>query len=86
MAERKRAKAPRTCANCRKRDGEKARVMKLLTDAISKMEAKFEADDFKPSIGDFLKLVQIEKELGQEMAKEIKVTWVESPTESAREK
>ncbi len=56
--------------------------MKLLTDTVEKMEAKLQSEDFKPTIGDFLKLVQIEKEFGQEMAREIKVTWVETPAES----
>jgi hypothetical protein len=82
MAVRKQEKSPRTCAQCEKRDDERIRVMNLLTDAVKKMEAKFTADDFKPTIGDFLKLVQMEKEFGQEMAREIKVTWVETPTES----
>jgi hypothetical protein len=86
MPVRKRERVPRTCADCERRDDEKVRVMKLLTDAIGKMEAKFAAEDFKPSIGDFLKLVQIEKEFGQEMAREIKVTWVETPAESKAEK
>jgi hypothetical protein len=34
-------------------------------------------------MGDYLKLLQIEKELEQEEAKEIKVTWVEPPVESS---
>jgi hypothetical protein len=77
MAVRKQTKSPRICAECAKRDKERVRVMKLLGEAVKKMEAKFAAEDFKPTIGDFLKLLQIEKELGQETPTEIKVTWVE---------
>lgn len=86
MGVRKQEKSSRTCARCEKRDDERIRVMKLLTDAVKKMEAKFKAADFKPTIGDFLKLVQMEKEFAQEMAREIKVTWVETPAESEPEK
>ena len=85
MGVRKQEKSSRTCA-VRKTGRRKIRVMKLLTDAVKKMEAKFKAADFKPTIGDFLKLVQMEKEIGQEMAREIKVTWVETPAESEPEK
>ena len=41
------------------------------------MEIKLNADEFKPSLADFLKLVQLEKEFGDEEAQEIRVTWVE---------
>lgn len=81
MGERKTRKVPRNCEECGRQDAEKGRVMKLLRDAVKKMEAKLTAEDFKPTIGDFIKLVQIEKEFGQEMAREIKVTWVETPAE-----
>ena len=90
MPVRKREKIPRTCADCERRDDEKARVMKLLTDAIGKMEAKFTTDDFKPTMGDFLKLsADWRKRSEQERPKEIKVTWVEpsrhpSPRNSLR--
>jgi hypothetical protein len=82
VAARKKGRSPHTCAECERRDDDRLRVMKLLTDTVEKMEAKLQAEDFKPTIGDFLKLVQIEKEFGQEMAREIKVTWVETPAES----
>jgi hypothetical protein len=41
------------------------------------MEGKLAADEFKPSLADYLKLVLMEKELGEEETKEIRVTWVE---------
>jgi hypothetical protein len=82
MPAAKRRKTPSSCAECEKRGDGRARLMKLLADAVKKMEEKLTAEEFKPSLGDFLKLVQMEKELGQETAKEIKVTWVETAEES----
>jgi hypothetical protein len=43
------------------------------------MEESLKTTDFKASLGDYLKLVQVERELGAEeqQPKEIKVTWVE---------
>jgi hypothetical protein len=63
------------------------RVSKLLTTAIVKLEARFREADFKPTVGDYLKLVEMEEELEQvsQMPKEIKVTWVD-PTTSSSEK
>jgi hypothetical protein len=33
--------------------------------------------EFKPSLADYLKLVQLEKEIGEEGTREITITWVE---------
>ena len=49
----------------------------VLTSVITKMEDKLKEADFKPSLADFLRLVQLEQETGEEEPKEIKVTWVE---------
>ena len=40
-------------------------------------------NDLKPSMGDYMKLLQLERELDHDSPKEIKVTWVEPETESA---
>ena len=60
----------------------KERVAELLDKTIAKFEKNF-ADDPNPSLAEYLKLVQLKKELDEdtEAAKEIKVTWVE-PEES----
>ena len=72
-------KAPKDCRDCErwKQMKEKIRIAQLLEVAITKMEKKLETDEFKPTVGDFLKLMQLEQELEQGEAKEIKVTWVE---------
>jgi hypothetical protein len=75
------------CRNCGrwKEAKEKIRILELLDEAIQKMEAKLKADDFKPTVADYLKLMQLEQELDRDEAKEIKVTWVE-PTATSPEK
>ena len=58
-----------------------ARISKFLENAMKQFEERLENDDIKPTVGDYLKLMQIEKELDRDEAKEIKVTWVD-PEES----
>ena len=48
-----------------------------LAKAIKAIEERLEANDFKPTMGDYLKLLQLEHEIEEEPPKEIKVTWVE---------
>ena len=59
------------------------RVRNLLSSTIDKMEAAINAQGFKATIVDYMKLVQMEQEMEKqgEDIKEIRVTWVE-PTES----
>lgn len=55
---------------------ERVRVTELLESAIEKLGDRLKADEFKPTLADYLKLMQLEKEFDQELVKEIKVTWV----------
>lgn len=79
---------PKTCEECSrwKAIRRKVRVAELLGTAIQKLKERFEAQDFKPTVADYLKLVEMEEQLehGSDAVKEIKVTWVE-PTESETE-
>jgi hypothetical protein len=77
---KKREKAPKTCQECEHWTlvRNKLRVGDVLARVITTMEEKLTAQDFKASLADYLKLVQIEKEIGEEEPKEIKVTWVAS--------
>ena len=53
---------------------------------LKNMEAKLSGDDAKATLGDYIRLVQFEKELREGEPREIKVTWVEpKPTESGNE-
>ena len=59
------------------KNSERARVSDTLERAIQSVEERIQAKDFKPTIAEFLKLVQLSKELAQDDVKEIRVTWVE---------
>jgi hypothetical protein len=77
-------KAPKSCQECEHwaQVRNKLRVGGVLETVIKHMEGKLTEKEFKPSLADFLKLVQMEKELDEEAPKEIKVTWVEPATSS----
>jgi hypothetical protein len=49
----------------------------LVKQAIQQFGKKLDSNELKPTVGDFLRLLQIEKELLEETPKEIKVSWVE---------
>ena len=72
-AEQQEEKAPRTL---------RIRISDLLDKAITGIEDRFKSKDFKPTMGDYLKLLQMEIELEQEEIREIKITWVEPPVTS----
>ena len=82
-------KAPKSCRECRhwKEAKERIRVNELLEATIDEYKKKLTAGDFKPTIAEYLKLLQAEQELelNQDGVKEIKVTWVE-PQETSPEK
>jgi hypothetical protein len=58
--------------------GSRAQVIKNL---LVKVEEKMAADAGKATVGDYIRLVQLHKELDVDEPKEIKVTWVEPETE-----
>ena len=72
-------KAPASCAECPHWAGvqNKLRVGEVLAQVITKMEERLTAEDVKPSVADYLKLLQVAKEFGDDGPKEITVTWVE---------
>lgn len=84
MNARESGKAPKTCEGCSrwKEVKRKIRVAELLDKAIAAFETRMDAKELKPTIGDYLKLLQMEQEIEQESPKEIKVKWVEPPASS----
>jgi hypothetical protein len=70
----RKAEAAGTGKTVKKRRRTKA---KLVSHVIKKIEAKLDADELKPTVGDLFRLLQLEKELEEEQPKEIKVLWVE---------
>jgi hypothetical protein len=55
-------------------NGGRAQVIKGV---LEKMEKQMSSDTMKATMGDYIRLVQLHKELDEESPKEIKVTWVE---------
>ena len=60
----------------------KRRISNLLHGAMDKFEAEVTDGKVKPSLGDYLKLMQIKQEIDQEdeNAKDIEVKWVDPET------
>jgi hypothetical protein len=50
----------------------------LVKQAIQQIGKKIENNELKPTVGDFIRLLQLEKELLDETPREIKVLWVEA--------
>lgn len=57
-------------------DAAKIRVRRLLQSAIEKVDAVLNSKEYKPTLGDYLKLMQLEKEFEADEPKEIVVRWV----------
>ena len=58
----------------------------LLEKAIQSIESKLGTSDVKATFADFIRLLQLQKELQAAEPREIKVTWIDpSQTESASE-
>ena len=63
----------------------KRRIEKLVAEAIDGIEKRLTDADSPPTIGDYLKVMQLQKEIEEEMPKEIKVTWIEPENETTPE-
>ncbi len=59
----------------------------LITKALDAFETRLQNEDFKPSLAEYLKLLQFEQEIkkGDDKPTEIKVTWVEPELISSEE-
>lgn len=49
----------------------------LVEQVIQNLEKRLMNDELKATVGDLIRLVQLEKELHDDQPREIKVTWVE---------
>ena len=54
--------------------GGQAQAVKCM---LTRIETKMKGDKMKATLGDYIRLVQLHKELDDESPKEIRVTWVE---------
>lgn len=62
------------------------RIAELLGKAASNFAGENPDVDFKPTLAEYLKLVQLEKEFEDEDTREIKVTWVDREDRTAEER
>jgi hypothetical protein len=81
-------KTPKSCAECShwKEVKRQIRLSEFLNTAITDIEKKLQLKELKPTMGDYLKLLQMEQEIEHEAPKEIRVTWVEptAPSNSGK--
>jgi hypothetical protein len=68
-----------TCRGCKRWEEMKSkmRIAELLEKAASNFAGEKPEVAFKPTLAEYLKLVQLEKDFEDEDTKEIKVTWVD---------
>ncbi len=89
MAETKGRKAKtadkRTAKSPGVEEGERISKAELVSRVLEKMEQTMVAEGVKPTVGDFIRLVQLEKELAEEQPKEIRVSWVEPEKKSEKD-
>ena len=55
----------------------------VVKELLKKVEAKLTKEVAKASLGDYIRLRQLQRELEEEEPKEIKVTWVETEKSDA---
>jgi hypothetical protein len=49
----------------------------LIEKAINSIEEKLESNEVKATIGDFIRLLQLQKELQDDQPREVRITWVD---------
>jgi hypothetical protein len=79
MRTKKKTDAPKSCEECARWNEvkRKIRISKLLANAIAAFEAKLKGAQLKPTIAEYLKLVQMEHEIEEGAPKDITVRWIE---------
>jgi len=79
---------PGSCEVCGrwKEIQKKYRIAELAEGIRLGFQQRLEQQELKPTVAEYLKLLQVEQEIEQDSPKEIKVTWVETPTSSNGEK
>jgi hypothetical protein len=80
--------APKSCRECEhwQEIKHQLRVSELLAKTIHGIEERLKSPDFKVTLADYLKLLQLEKEMDEEAPTEIKVTWIEPASSPSAEK
>jgi hypothetical protein len=80
--------ATESCEECSrwKEIKHRLKIANLLESVIGDIEKRIQEKDLRPTVTEYLKLLQMEQDLEQESPREIKVTWVELATISNGEK
>jgi hypothetical protein len=71
--------SPESCDRCprwKELKEERVRLAQLISKAREGFEARLRDKDLKLTLADYLKLIQMEKEIDDGKPREIKVTWV----------
>lgn len=66
-------------------DEKKKSQAEVVRGLIEQVEKKLGESDVKVTLADYIRLVQLRKELEEETPREIKVTWIERDPESSSE-
>jgi hypothetical protein len=71
-------KGPSNCRDCEhwEKVSKRVRVNELLERTIEQFETKINKAAYEPTVSEYVKLLQLGQELGQDEPKEIRVTWV----------
>jgi pantothenate kinase len=51
----------------------------LINKLVNNIEEKIDANELKATLGDLIRLMQMQKEIEENQPREIRVTWVEKP-------
>ena len=54
---------------------------KKIGSLIAKIEKQMKNTDFKATVADYIRLLQMHKEFDKDVPRDIEVTWVETPNE-----
>ncbi len=57
--------------------GTRAREGELIARAIKSVEERLKSAKLTPSIGDYIRLVQLQKDMGFQQPRQVTVTWIE---------
>lgn len=56
---------------------EPASTIDILDRAINSIQKRFSSEGMKATVGEFIRLLEVQKQLQADQPKEIKVTWIE---------
>ena len=76
-AGKKKTASKPTKGNGRSLKETRRRLAKVIDEMLEMFEEKVVAKDFKATLSDFIRLLQLKKDLEEEQPREITVTWVE---------